>query len=184
MTQDVPGPKRPAGTPEVRRRELVDLYELLQISPRASQEVIQAAYRVLARYYHPDLNATPEAAQRIRDVNDAYRVLSDPQGRARYDLECSRAHRFERVVHADHGRGMPNAPVRAGARALSVRLAGSQQRPTGDRFTMPNGAAAVLGLLVVATLAVILLVMFSMSFDAPGDSNQVFDGRGIELIRR
>lgn len=183
MTQDVPGPKRPAGTPEVRRRESVDLYELLQISPRASQEVIQAAYRVLARRNHPDLNATPEAAQRIRDVNDAYRVLSDPQGRARYDLEVSRAHRFERVTHSDQGRAMPHAPVTGSVRVLSVRPAVSQQRVVADRFTMPNGSAAVLGLVVVATLAVILLVMFSMSFDAPGDSNQVFDGRGIELIR-
>lgn len=182
MKQDVPGAHRPAGTPDVRRRE-PDLYELLQISPRASQEVIQAAYRVLARSYHPDLNATPEAAQRIRDVNDAYRVLGDPQGRARYDLECSRARRFERVVHPEHSRPERRAQVTA-SRALPVRPAVSPQRPVADRFPRINGAAAIVGLLVLGTMAAILLVLFAMSLDEPGNSNSIFDRQTIELTRR
>ena len=64
---------------DVRRPDLSDLYELLEVSPRASAEVIQAAYRVLVRAQHPDLNATADAAQRTRELNAAYHILSDPE---------------------------------------------------------------------------------------------------------
>src|SRR5258708_3863538 len=63
----------------------VNLYEVLQVSPRAGQEVIQAAYRALARTYHPDVNDAPDAARQMRQLNAAYGVLSDPERRARYD---------------------------------------------------------------------------------------------------
>jgi hypothetical protein len=48
-------------------------------------EAIHGAYRRLARLYHPDLNPRPEAAERMRAINAAYRVLSDPRQRAAYD---------------------------------------------------------------------------------------------------
>ncbi|HET6317983.1 MAG TPA: J domain-containing protein [Chloroflexota bacterium] len=62
-----------------------DFYRLLQVAPQADTEAIHAAYRRLARVYHPDLNQTPEAAERMRAINAAYRVLSDPAKRAAYD---------------------------------------------------------------------------------------------------
>src|SRR5688572_25669057 len=66
-----------------------DLYELLQVSPRASEGVIQAAYRVLARAYHPDVNDGPDTVRVMRRLNAAYAVLSDPKRRARYDAQFS-----------------------------------------------------------------------------------------------
>src|SRR5260370_30334980 len=74
-----------------------NLYDLLEVSPNASPPVIQAAYHVLARAWHPDVNPTPEAARRIRDLNAAYHVLSDPQRRARYDLKRARWSRRDRL---------------------------------------------------------------------------------------
>ncbi len=62
-----------------------DPYRLLNVAPQADAESIHAAYRRLARLYHPDLNQTPEAAERMRAINAAYRVLSDPAKRAAYD---------------------------------------------------------------------------------------------------
>jgi hypothetical protein len=62
-----------------------DLYRTLQVAPNADLEAIHAAYRRLARLYHPDLNPRPEAAQRMRAINSAYRVLGDPHQRAAYD---------------------------------------------------------------------------------------------------
>jgi hypothetical protein len=62
-----------------------DLYRVLQVEPHVDAEAIQAAYRRLARLYHPDLNREPGAAERMRAVNAAYRVLSDPAQRAAYD---------------------------------------------------------------------------------------------------
>ena len=62
-----------------------DLYRTLQVEPNADLEAIHAAYRRLARLYHPDLNPRPEAAERMRAINAAYRVLADPRQRAAYD---------------------------------------------------------------------------------------------------
>jgi DnaJ domain len=62
-----------------------DLYKTLQVEPSADLEAIHGAYRRLARLYHPDLNSSPEAASRMRAINAAYRVLSDPRQRAQYD---------------------------------------------------------------------------------------------------
>jgi hypothetical protein len=80
-----------------RRDELPDHYETLEVSPHASSEVIQAAYRVLARNAHPDRNHDGDAEQRIRRLNAAYAVLGDSGHRAKYDLECARARRGERL---------------------------------------------------------------------------------------
>src|SRR5437879_4073348 len=62
-----------------------DPYATLQVEPSADLEAIHAAYRRLARLHHPDLNPRPEAAERMRAINAAYRVLSDPRQRASYD---------------------------------------------------------------------------------------------------
>ena len=62
-----------------------DPYEVLGVGPDASPEVIQRAYRTLARRYHPDVNKDPEAEERFKDVAEAYDLLSDPDLRRRYD---------------------------------------------------------------------------------------------------
>jgi len=58
---------------------------VLQVGPGADLEAIRAAYRRLARQYHPDLNSRPEAAARMRAINAAYALLSDPARRAAFD---------------------------------------------------------------------------------------------------
>jgi curved DNA-binding protein len=62
-----------------------DFYQILGVPRDASQQDIQRAYRKLARQYHPDVNSDPAAAERFKDVSEAYDVLSDPQTRSRYD---------------------------------------------------------------------------------------------------
>lgn len=62
-----------------------DLYELLEVSPRASSEVIQAAYRRLARTYHPD-GESPEPEKMVR-LNLAFEVLRDAAKRSAYDAD-------------------------------------------------------------------------------------------------
>lgn len=60
-------------------------YKRLRVDPSADAEIIQLVYRRLARRYHPDVDASPQAAQRMRALNEAYAVLREPQLRARYD---------------------------------------------------------------------------------------------------
>lgn len=62
-----------------------DYYELLQISPNADPDMIHRVYRLLAQRYHPD-NGTTGDEKEFRAITDAYKVLSEPEKRAAYDV--------------------------------------------------------------------------------------------------
>lgn len=62
-----------------------DYYEILGVSRNADKEEIKRAYRRLARKYHPDVNKEPGAEEQLKEINQAYKVLSDPETRVRYD---------------------------------------------------------------------------------------------------
>ncbi len=62
-----------------------DYYEILGISPQASEEEIKRAYRKLAHRFHPDRNKSPGAEERFKAINEAYEALRDPGRRAAYD---------------------------------------------------------------------------------------------------
>jgi curved DNA-binding protein CbpA len=62
-----------------------DPYLILQLHPSAVPEVIEAAYRALARLHHPDRNGGPDADSSMADLNWAYHTLRDPERRATYD---------------------------------------------------------------------------------------------------
>src|SRR6266545_5799535 len=66
--------------------EIPDYYELLQVSASAELETIHRVYRLLAQRYHPDNQETGNPS-RFREISEAYRVLSDPEERARYDVQ-------------------------------------------------------------------------------------------------
>ena len=78
-----------------------DHYAALGIDPSADQEVIGAAYRALAKKYHPDTGATTgtTSAERFAQIQQAYEVLGSPEGRSRYDLELLEATQRELDEH-------------------------------------------------------------------------------------
>lgn len=92
-------------------------YQILQVDSEASTEVIDAAYRRLARMYHPDVNNAPDALARMQELNHAYDVLKHPDKRSAYDAELARV--------ADHG-------------SLAEKLYGGSRTQTPRQAAPPN----------------------------------------------
>ncbi|GAB4428307.1 MAG: DnaJ C-terminal domain-containing protein [Anaerolineae bacterium] len=66
--------------------EYKDYYKILGVSKNATEKEIKAAYRKLARKYHPDVNQDNKGAEeRFKEINEAYEVLGDAQNRGKYD---------------------------------------------------------------------------------------------------
>jgi curved DNA-binding protein CbpA len=105
-------------------RARTDHYRVLQVDPAANPLVIQAAYRVLAQIWHPDV-AGDEAE--MKRINAAWEVLGDPRRRKQYDIERAGRHTGPVIAaptpspdtarptvgeeHAGPPRGVPFGPV-------------------------------------------------------------------------
>jgi len=88
-----------------------DYYEILGVSKNASAEEIKKAYKRLAKKHHPDVDKSPGANERFKEINEAYQVLSNPKKRAAYD----------QMGHAAFTQGFPGFGDFAGAQTRTGR---------------------------------------------------------------
>lgn len=84
-------------------------YDNLKVSQDAPREVIQAAYRTLARKYHPDLNnQDPECARIMKIINESYAVLSDPENRRQHDFWITKEKWRLKALETQNAREAPD----------------------------------------------------------------------------
>jgi curved DNA-binding protein CbpA len=148
-----------------RGERLLDYYEILQVSPSASAEVIHAAYRALARAYHPDVNTSAATPDLMRRVNFAYETLKDPTRRAAYNLKRTRSMADRRSVTAPQSRALRPRPLQSSARREPSTDAGASHDES-----VPRGRVVVAALITAAILVILLIgvwVVVQLSDDTP-----------------
>jgi curved DNA-binding protein CbpA len=130
--------------------------------------VIQAAYRVLARAYHPDVSSAADAERRTRQLNAAYGVLSHPGRRADYDANLAE------LARSGDRRHRPPTSSRS-ARTTAKEPARADERAIG-----PVLLAWIVTATVATTIIVALLLMLWSLYDVlDGPNNQtVLSGSG------
>jgi len=113
-----------------------DYYEILGLTRSASPEEIKAAYRRLARRFHPDASADPGAEDRFKEITLAYQVLRDNEKRVRYDLEA-----MERELEATERELNDAAPAAAPAAPASdyPPTLPPEMAPSGPRWERELG---------------------------------------------
>jgi curved DNA-binding protein len=111
-----------------------DYYEVLGVPRTATADDIKRAYRQLARKHHPDLQPAaerPRAAERFKEINEAYEVLSDPDKRAKYN-----------ALGADWKGGMDFTPPPGADRGYTVRTGEWADGDVSDFFASIFGRPA------------------------------------------
>ena len=113
-----------------------DPYKILQVDPEAEDEVIAAAYRRLARKYHPDTATGAEAVGRMAAINAAWEVLGNPKRRAAHDRQRALAAAIARSAAERGGSGRP--PDSTSAEPAASAGARHQAPPSGAARPEPG----------------------------------------------
>jgi len=132
------------------------LYETLGLNENAAEAEIKKAYRTLAKKYHPDINKTPEAEEKFKEINAAYEVLGDKEKKAQYDMHGDdmfggqNFHDFARGQGAGvdindilrqmfgEGGGFSSSGFRGSSTGGSFRSSGFSGSPFGSGFSEPD----------------------------------------------
>ena len=95
-----------------------DYYKILEITESASKEELKAAFKKLAIKWHPDKNPGIDTTSKMQELNEAYLVLKDKEGRERYDVEYKNFRQYnkrkESTAKAERQKTAQNQPSQSG----------------------------------------------------------------------
>lgn len=117
-------------------------YDILGVSKNASKSELDSAFRKLAMKYHPDKYKGADAQDKMKEINKAYKVLSDPNQRKQYDAFLMSGHNTKDFDYQDS-------------------TSGFQQEEFGGRDFFQNSH-----LILVATILMVLISILKIFFQA------------------
>jgi len=153
-----------------------DYYSVLGVPENATDDAIRTAYLRLVRRYHPDVNKTAGAEERIREINLAYESLCDPIRRKHYDraIQVLREERA-RIAYEERLRTTPRPPTPPSSPAPAPPAASPPQPPSYSAPGRPRPAGMRSGKVVLATVLLVALAMLvATRFDVPAKGEATF----------
>lgn len=148
---------------------IATLYDTLAVGPDASAAEIRAAYRRAARAHHPDTHGESSAA-RMAEVNEAWRVLSDPVRRRTYDLTLAQPAAATEFVAGARS---------AGTTATFVEPA---HNPLARYQDPPRIPWRFMGFLLLAGIALVVLGVLTAGDPVPRQVDNVLDPGDCVII--
>ena len=119
-----------------------DCYNILEVSTKADLDTIRTAYHQLAKKLHPDVNPSPQAAERFKDISAAYYVLSDPHRREQHDRKLNNETRTaSNGQHRTHNSNNDDNPTEAPA--WFTKLNSNGHHLNHPPFTVPSWFANI-----------------------------------------
>lgn len=170
-----------------------DYYEILQVSPSAEPEVIEGAYKKLAQKYHPDVNKSPTATEKMKKINVAHDVLGDPVQRKRYHAEWLQRKGEKTSYTETHAPPEPKPSSKPQPRqqqwGAKRKPPPTTKQPSKKRRKIT--AYVISGLVVLIVIPIILMhtifsPQYKIAFVSASDDNleiYVMDADGGNLVR-
>ncbi len=144
---------------------MTDHYKTLGISRRAKPEEIKAAYRFLAKRFHPDLNpGNLRAEERFKEISVAYETLSDPLERKRYDFKLM----YGGTLNYPPGAGSPQGAARE--KEDPAREEAKRKAYTRHKEKKKQEAALYKRRAVFISICVVLVIVFGLN--APNEKTE------------
>lgn len=149
----------PRGASGANRPRSADYYNVLQVSPDAEPEVIDMAYKALAKKHHPDVGGDVE---KMKLINEAYHVLRDPVRRQEYDEEFGQG---GNAAEKEAASSKDRAPHRASEETNMDGASRKRMEPESEGGPSPTGVGFVLDArvafvtLLICSLILLLIVL-------------------------
>lgn len=144
-----------------------DCYKLLAISPKADEKTIRKAWRIKTKEVHPDVNHSPGAEKKFRELSEAMEILLDDVKRIKHDHKFGYTgvakNKYSNVKQAfsDYQREKAKVTVKEWSNDYNVAMAmREEQRQKHIRKHKRNVIAIMIGLVLMLLTSIVLWIIF------------------------